>query len=120
MTRYLDCLLILHHKICRERELQELQRKSQEFTNLIKDQKSKQRLWRLKSLRCAMAATKKGTSPEIAEKKAQFFACGSGTKNLEYLKPYLKEMIFNGQECRVLTDSAATMNVVHPKYVSSS
>lgn len=46
------------------------------------------------------------------------FACvSSHPNNHELLKPYTKEVTVNGQKCRVLRDSAATMDVVHPSYV---
>ncbi|KAH6947069.1 hypothetical protein HPB50_016988 [Hyalomma asiaticum] len=39
--------------------------------------------------------------------------------NHELLAPYTKDLAVNGRTCKVLRDSAATMDVVHPKYVSS-
>ncbi|KAH7972643.1 hypothetical protein HPB52_014550 [Rhipicephalus sanguineus] len=39
-------------------------------------------------------------------------------ENLELHKPFMKECAVNGKRCRVLRDSAATMDVVHPSYVS--
>lgn len=63
----------------------------------------------------------KGHFARSCQKGSPIFACVSGKKkNFELLKPHLKDMIVNGQECRVLRDSAATMDVVHRKYVSSS
>ncbi|KAH7976967.1 hypothetical protein HPB52_021934 [Rhipicephalus sanguineus] len=41
-------------------------------------------------------------------------------ENLELLKPFMKEFTVNGKRCRVLRDSAATMDVVHPSYVSAN
>ncbi|MDD9361343.1 MAG: hypothetical protein PV344_00175, partial [Anaplasma sp.] len=41
-------------------------------------------------------------------------------ENLELLRPYLHELQVNGKPCRVLRDSAATMDVVHPSYVTPS
>lgn len=38
-------------------------------------------------------------------------------ENMRLLEPYLREMTVNGQNCRVLRDSAATMDVIHPSYV---
>ncbi|KAH7947548.1 hypothetical protein HPB52_013147 [Rhipicephalus sanguineus] len=40
-------------------------------------------------------------------------------ENLELLKPFMKECTVNGKRCRVLRDSAATMDVVHSSYVSA-
>ncbi|MCZ6901903.1 MAG: hypothetical protein O7C62_04400, partial [Rickettsia endosymbiont of Ixodes persulcatus] len=41
-------------------------------------------------------------------------------KDLKLLRPYLHELQVNGKPCRVLRDSAATMDVVHPSYVTPS
>lgn len=41
-------------------------------------------------------------------------------ENLALLKPYIREFTVNGKSCRVLRDSAATMDVVHPSYVEPS
>ncbi|XP_064465312.1 uncharacterized protein LOC135376767 [Ornithodoros turicata] len=41
-------------------------------------------------------------------------------RNDALLKPYTKTLLVNGVECTVLRDSAATMDVVHPKYVKDS
>ncbi|XP_077560823.1 uncharacterized protein LOC144175647 [Haemaphysalis longicornis] len=35
----------------------------------------------------------------------------------QLLEPYVRELAVNGKPCRVLRDSAATMDVVHPSYV---
>ncbi|XP_042142867.1 uncharacterized protein LOC121833534 [Ixodes scapularis] len=39
-------------------------------------------------------------------------------ENLELLRPYLYDLKVNGRECKVLRDSAATMDVVHPSFVN--
>ncbi|XP_070393904.1 uncharacterized protein [Dermacentor albipictus] len=41
-------------------------------------------------------------------------------KNIRLLEPYVQEIKVNGKKCRALRDSAATMDVVHPSFVSSS
>lgn len=41
-------------------------------------------------------------------------------ENLELLKPYMFYLAVNDQACKVLRDSAATMDVVHPSYVEAS
>ncbi|XP_072142107.1 uncharacterized protein [Dermacentor andersoni] len=41
-------------------------------------------------------------------------------KNIRLLEPYVQEIKINGKKCRALRDSAATMDVVHPSFVSSS
>lgn len=38
--------------------------------------------------------------------------------NRKLLEPYIEEMTVNGKCCRVLRDSASTMNVLHPSYVA--
>lgn len=48
------------------------------------------------------------------------FACVSDhPSNLDLLKPYTTDLMVNDKRCRVLRDSAATMDVVHPNYVKS-
>lgn len=44
----------------------------------------------------------------------------SNDENLKLLEPYIRDLVVNGQPCRVLRDSAATMDVVHPSYVEES
>ncbi|XP_077516778.1 uncharacterized protein LOC144127757 [Amblyomma americanum] len=41
----------------------------------------------------------------------------SNEENLKLLEPYIRDLVVNGKPCRVLRDSAATMDVVHPSYV---
>ncbi|KAM7295267.1 uncharacterized protein ISCGN_024772 [Ixodes scapularis] len=38
-------------------------------------------------------------------------------ENRRLLEPYLSDLTVNGKACRVLRDSAATMDVIHPTYV---
>ncbi|KAH7952210.1 hypothetical protein HPB52_020156 [Rhipicephalus sanguineus] len=40
-------------------------------------------------------------------------------ENSELLKAFMKECMVKGKRCRVLRDSAAIMDVVHPSYVSA-
>lgn len=44
----------------------------------------------------------------------------SNDENMKLLEPYIRDLVVNGQPCRVLRDSAATMDVVHPSYVEES
>ncbi|XP_040067028.1 uncharacterized protein LOC120840506 [Ixodes scapularis] len=90
----------------------------------------------------AFSSQKNGTRPPLVpffcDEKAFPFRCGqpghfaaSCTKKVAFhyvrenedneklLEPYTREMVVNGQKCRVLRDSAATMDVVHPSYVRS-
>ncbi|KAK8769088.1 hypothetical protein V5799_014447 [Amblyomma americanum] len=41
----------------------------------------------------------------------------STDENMKLLEPYMRDFLVNGKECRVLRDSAATMDVVHTSYV---
>lgn len=51
--------------------------------------------------------------------KVVCFSVDSEGENMRLLEPYIRELIVNGKECRVLRDSAATMDVVHPSYVEA-
>lgn len=54
-------------------------------------------------------------------KTASVFRCvADEVQNDQLLKPYTKILLVNGAECNVLRDSAATMDVVHPKYVKDA
>ncbi|XP_049271006.1 uncharacterized protein LOC125758190 [Rhipicephalus sanguineus] len=46
-------------------------------------------------------------------------AMKNSEENLELLRPYLHDLKVNGESCRVLRDSAATTDVVHPSYVAA-
>lgn len=49
------------------------------------------------------------------------FACASHcAENDELLSPYLFDMTVNGKACRVLRDSGATIDLVHPTYVTEA
>ncbi|XP_077551235.1 uncharacterized protein LOC144164862 [Haemaphysalis longicornis] len=50
--------------------------------------------------------------------RVAFLSAGEGDVNMKLLEPYIREMTVNGKRCRVLRDSAATMDVVHPSYVT--
>ncbi|KAK8769473.1 hypothetical protein V5799_014060 [Amblyomma americanum] len=49
--------------------------------------------------------------------KVVFLSLCSTDENMKLLEPYMRDFLVNGKECRVLRDSAATMDVVHPSYV---
>lgn len=51
--------------------------------------------------------------------KVVFSFTGSGDKNMQLLRPYLRDLVVNGKECKVLRNSAATMDIVHPEYVEA-
>ncbi|XP_077485302.1 uncharacterized protein LOC144095436 [Amblyomma americanum] len=46
-----------------------------------------------------------------------FSYANDSDENLELLRPYIHELQVNGKLCRVLRDSGATMDIVHPSYV---
>ncbi|KAM7281609.1 hypothetical protein ISCGN_006255, partial [Ixodes scapularis] len=50
-------------------------------------------------------------------KKVAFHYVRDSEDNERLLEPYTRQMLVNGKDCRVLRDSAATMDVVHPTYV---
>ncbi|XP_040079464.1 uncharacterized protein LOC120850862 [Ixodes scapularis] len=47
-------------------------------------------------------------------KKVAFHYVCDSEDNERLLEPYTRQMLVNGKECRVLRDSTATMDVVHP------
>ncbi|XP_077512030.1 uncharacterized protein LOC144122958 [Amblyomma americanum] len=54
------------------------------------------------------------------QEKIAFATIRETNKNMRLLEPYMQEIMVNGKKCRALRDSAATMDVVHPSFVSSS
>ncbi|KAG0438412.1 hypothetical protein HPB47_017021 [Ixodes persulcatus] len=50
-------------------------------------------------------------------KKVAFHYVRENEDNDRLLEPYTRQMAVNGKTCKVLRDSAATMDVVHPSYV---
>lgn len=54
------------------------------------------------------------------DKKVVFSYISENDENAKLLEPYIKKLTVNGKECKVLRDSAATMDVIHPSYVGSS
>lgn len=49
--------------------------------------------------------------------KVVFLSISGRDENIELLEPYMRDLEVNGKPCRVLRDSAATMDVVHSSYV---
>ncbi|XP_077544813.1 uncharacterized protein LOC144157983 [Haemaphysalis longicornis] len=49
--------------------------------------------------------------------KLVFHIVHQDEESRQLLEPYVRELAVNGKPCRVLRDSAATMDVVHPSYV---
>ncbi|XP_077562560.1 uncharacterized protein LOC144178493 [Haemaphysalis longicornis] len=49
--------------------------------------------------------------------KLVFHIVDQDEESRQLLEPYVRELAVNGKPCRVLRDSAATMDVVHPSYV---
>lgn len=56
---------------------------------------------------------------ECTKPKVVFLAMNESDDNMKLLEPYMYDLIVNGKQCRVLRDSAATMDVVHPSFVQS-
>lgn len=54
------------------------------------------------------------------EAKVVFSYVNGSDENLRLLEPYLRDLVVNGRPCKVLRDSAATMDVIHPSYVDST
>lgn len=57
---------------------------------------------------------------DIRKESSVFEFASSKKANFELLKHCTKDMIVRGKECCMLRDSAAALNVVDPKNVSSS
>ncbi|XP_040062649.2 uncharacterized protein LOC120837396, partial [Ixodes scapularis] len=60
------------------------------------------------------------TAARCNKPRVVFSYVSGSDRDLELLRPYLHELQVNGKPCRVLRDSAATMDVVHPSYVTTS
>ncbi|SBO33334.1 SCAN domain protein [Anaplasma phagocytophilum] len=60
------------------------------------------------------------TAARCKKPRVVFSTVTGSDEDLELLRPYLHELQVNGKPCRVLRDSAATMDVVHPSYVTPS
>ncbi|KAG0432162.1 hypothetical protein HPB47_021106, partial [Ixodes persulcatus] len=60
------------------------------------------------------------TAARCKKPRVVFSYVNGSDKDLKLLRPYLHELQVNGKPCRVLRDSAATMDVVHPSYVTTS
>lgn len=52
--------------------------------------------------------------------KVVFLSVSNTDDNMRLLEPYIRDLVVNDKPCRVLRDSAATMDVVHPSYVEQS
>ncbi|KAH6938900.1 hypothetical protein HPB50_014687 [Hyalomma asiaticum] len=52
--------------------------------------------------------------------KLVFSVTGSDDENMQLLRPYLRDLVVNGKDCKVLRDSGATMDIVHPDYVEAT
>lgn len=49
--------------------------------------------------------------------KVVFLSVSNSDDNMKSLEPHVRDLVVNGKPCRVLRDSAATMDVVHSSYV---
>lgn len=54
---------------------------------------------------------------QCKKQKVVFLSISGRDENIELLEPYMHDLEVNGKPCRVLRDSAATMDVVHSSYV---
>ncbi|KAH6946729.1 hypothetical protein HPB50_014769 [Hyalomma asiaticum] len=52
--------------------------------------------------------------------KLVFSVTGSDDENMQLLRPYLRDLVVNGKDCKVLRDSGTTMDIVHPDYVEAT
>ncbi|KAH6925352.1 hypothetical protein HPB50_003893 [Hyalomma asiaticum] len=52
--------------------------------------------------------------------KLVFSVTGSDDENMQLLRPYVRDLVVNGKDCKVLRDSGATMDIVHPDYVEAT
>ncbi|KAH6937575.1 hypothetical protein HPB50_001728 [Hyalomma asiaticum] len=52
--------------------------------------------------------------------EAKCASSGGGDENMQLLRPYLRDLVVNGKDCKVLRDSGATMDIVHPDYVEAT
>lgn len=50
--------------------------------------------------------------------KVVFSYADESDENIELLRPYLHDLEVNGKPCKVLRDSGATMDIVHPSYIT--
>lgn len=85
--------------------------------------KSKQdntRAFESKRLKVCYKCKKPGHIAAQCEKKVVFSCVSENDENAKLLEPYIKKLTVNGKECKVLRDSAATMDVIHPSYVGPS
>ncbi|KAH7943915.1 hypothetical protein HPB52_013017 [Rhipicephalus sanguineus] len=64
-------------------------------------------------------ALDESTSGRVKNQRLVYSYVSAGNENLELLQPFVKECTVNGKCCRVLRDSAATVDVVHPSHVSA-
>ncbi|XP_075743865.1 uncharacterized protein LOC142802725 [Rhipicephalus microplus] len=51
------------------------------------------------------------------KEKVAFLSINEADENMKLLEPYMYDLTVNGKQCRVLRDSAATMDVVHSSFV---
>ncbi|KAG0415992.1 hypothetical protein HPB47_006833 [Ixodes persulcatus] len=71
-------------------------------------------------LTCYNCQTPGHVAAGCREPKVVFAYVNDGEENLRLLEPYLRDLTVNGRQCRVLRDSAATMDVIHSSYVDST
>lgn len=57
--------------------------------------------------------------PGCKKPRVVFSLVNGGEDNMRLLEFFVHDLVVNGRRCKVLRDSAATVDVVHPSYVSS-
>lgn len=57
-------------------------------------------------------------APNCRRPKAVFSHTDESDENIELLRPYVHDMEVNGKPYKVLGDSSATMDIVHPSYIT--
>ncbi|XP_077490841.1 uncharacterized protein LOC144101552 [Amblyomma americanum] len=70
-----------------------------------------------KPFRCFNCQETGHIAARCTKTRLAFSYANDSDENLELLRPYIHELQVNGKLCRVLRDSGATMDIVHPSYV---
>ncbi|XP_077502370.1 uncharacterized protein LOC144113262 [Amblyomma americanum] len=70
-----------------------------------------------KPFRCFNCQETGHIAARCTKTRLAFSYANDSDENLELLRPYIHELQVNGKSCRVLRDSGATMDIVHPSYV---
>ncbi|KAH6922671.1 hypothetical protein HPB50_017573 [Hyalomma asiaticum] len=89
--------------------------------NEAKENSEKERKFESKKTRLCFRCQEPGHIAAGCRKpKLVFSVMGGGDENMQLLRPYLRDLVVNGKDCKVLRDSGATMDIVHPDYVEAT